>query len=934
MMNRTADHGLVENEHVDAREQLVLPEDVLQDPAGVMRAYLQNETADPVLQSSIQKRLNEVEPTADHFGILRQIAQSTLGIIPHRRSDDVRGIPKVPYTPNLATERTIAAAVIFELQHYQAYPSWHEHVHGLAFASQEWKGVAGQCIRHYLRRMPLDALADKVLQAERIQFSHIAHVVALACESPDAECFRELYAMFDVLIDRKIDDQKLGVSHFFFLVHAVPLAAMEHILGHLATERPRYCEELILYMDELRRIEAEMPSDDTEFQMWKALRAKTPIDLAMFVDQRYMGKAASDCLGPIPRKEDSDTAWVERITSIVRASVRSDIRHVVLKRIAETCTDDVHIEEDPGSATALEKQKDPGGNSSMHIILGTQNSLKDLQAVATDLCACEGKHLQEEPVDALEHIHVLRSLAVYLLSIDNSFAEVCTLLLQRADELSGREAIRPDWHTAALEEKIEMLKRMNVLGTMNKVARKDIIPYMTRRITARLLDEKRNRRLDGQMWRQALQEIYRLQNTDARAEFAGDLETLLLGPERPLVAALVLQGWRHLAGASEVSDQNWWGKVEASKANELQKLQKGSEQGQSAEYARIEAELINAVVSSTHASTESQPLRDAIRCKEYRRELQKLRIQGSALATAAKEREIVARVVGAVASYALPTDPEWQTNSYSGAFPRVIREKQTGSCFGGPWLVASLLLECGIPYERLSYCDVHRTANGTIGSHGSLLMGTEMKELLLIDTGYNITSTTMRLGWCNPATQEKMKGLLAQKSSEAVKVTWKDTMAAETGMHSDMYCMPLKEGVASIYLYNLGIALLHEKKMAEARYAFSLSLSFNSKNPDVLYYRGLCSFHEGDLDTAKTYCEQAVKQFDRHLLSHFSLGEIALRQGNYFEARKRFATVANCKDPVWGDQTFRVLAQLYSRYSPLELAVVWQEIARKSVENS
>lgn len=243
---------------------------------------------------------------------------------------------------------------------------------------------------------------------------------------------------------------------------------------------------------------------------------------------------------------------------------------------------------------------------------------------------------------------------------------------------------------------------------------------------------------------------------------------------------------------------------------------------------------------------------------------------------------------------------------YVRGFPVEIVNRKEGSCFGGLWLVASLLLKCGIRPEQLRFCHINKDADGQIGAHAELLLLTENKEILIIDFGFNVCGRDLRLQGTNSGwTLYEMQNLI--EGSQTEPVIWNaDPYFTERWKYpQSMIVMPVFEGFAHTHLWHTGIELLHEGKTKEAKEAFRIARSLCPKNPDVLYYLGIVASQSGDLQSAKAYLHDAIVVFKGHLRSHETLGKIALLEGDEGEALRRFTLVATDESSIWGDDTFK-----------------------------
>ncbi len=404
--------------------------------------------------------------------------------------------------------------------------------------------------------------------------------------------------------------------------------------------------------------------------------------------------------------------------------------------------------------------------------------------------------------------------------------------------------------------------------------------------------------------------------------------------DKQLASVFVRQGWRTLMGIDSVSDDEWWKYLRDSTQRMAAdpEMQKGVIETD-AQRARFQTTIAD-VEAYFREHPESEPsgvlqkLADEIGCKQLRKELEKLEKEHNPVAVASKQREIMHRVFGAITRYTHAESDQEKNPSYRAGFPVNVAKNKDTTCFSGPWLMSIMLFLSGIHYEDLLYCHVNETNNGQLGGHGAVLMKTRLREVMTIDHGFHFAGREFPFFFSDKEEMAKgFVGLLEGKIDQPVKMTFRRNaqLNRTIGYHPDVSVMPLGQGFASGHLLHVGIDFMHSGKLDEAKYALELGLSFNRADPDIWYYLGLVSLKEGDTSEAGFCFNEALKQFDGHLISHFSLGEMAMMNGNAEEALRRFKIVGEDKRKVWGDNAFQKRARRYATMTVSELQAAWDD---------
>lgn len=319
-----------------------------------------------------------------------------------------------------------------------------------------------------------------------------------------------------------------------------------------------------------------------------------------------------------------------------------------------------------------------------------------------------------------------------------------------------------------------------------------------------------------------------------------------------------------------------------------------------------------------------------IPCDQYRALLVEAEAEENVARLAAYEKMIAHHIFAEVALFEQGREKPsaWQEEhgmpSYMRGYPPYIVEEKDGSCFGGLWLIAALLLRSGISSESLRYCHVNQHHDGLIGPHGQLLLLTSQREIMSIDHGYGSIGRHLSPAMWDIRTFIDMTRLLNGQRTEPVVVQTPKSSATLLHCPRSMVVSPIFPGIASEHYWHIGIEFLHEGKLPEARRALEYAQMFCSKNPDVLYYLGLVASQEGKNAEARAFFEGALKIFDGHLRAHYALGELAEHAGEREEAQRRYARVGESWDSVWGDSEFLEIARRKLDGFPQEEPLTYQ----------
>lgn len=326
----------------------------------------------------------------------------------------------------------------------------------------------------------------------------------------------------------------------------------------------------------------------------------------------------------------------------------------------------------------------------------------------------------------------------------------------------------------------------------------------------------------------------------------------------------------------------------------------------------------------------SRKLTDKIGVSRYGGEFEELdsHIAYGAEIIDAKEKEVAYRVFGALEALSRDYEPEESLSRrepYAGGSP-VYATAHSGdlTCFSAPWLQAALMVECGIPYKNMLFGKSNKIATRMLGGHGSIFLKTECKDLMWIDPAMHVIESDFDfVSGQNPQAVREMNALLDDDRTESVFLEFPEKLMKDRKYPHEMRLMKLGAGLSSGHMLHTGIGFLHERKLAEAEYAFDLALSFNRMDPDVWYYLGLVNSLNGNSREAEACFKEAIRYFGEHLWSYFALGELAMAGGDVKSAKEHFEVVAKNKCSVWGDASFREKARKYVRMSDRDLRRLW-----------
>ena len=327
----------------------------------------------------------------------------------------------------------------------------------------------------------------------------------------------------------------------------------------------------------------------------------------------------------------------------------------------------------------------------------------------------------------------------------------------------------------------------------------------------------------------------------------------------------------------------------------------------------------------THAPLVRRPLIEVLECAKNRRELEDLYRLKEVHAAAAKERAIAANIFSAAARFAYPyegLDSAWSSDrTYVSGLPVTAVAERKLNCFTGPWLMAALCMESGIPYKNMFYCSVNQPDDESrMANHGALLFSHRDGSLSFLDFGHHQCGRAFASVLIEDPKERREFVRLIESSEEygaggnktfgdPVHVQVSQKTANNLKIYRDMHVLPLDQGLTAMMLLQQGIALLHEGKDLEAKMSFEMALVSFPGSPDVLCRLGMLAMRENDLERAEHYLMLSIDSYAAHPLTWYYLGVLALLQGKPEDASYRFKLLADDPRELWGDDSYKMKAK-------------------------
>lgn len=326
----------------------------------------------------------------------------------------------------------------------------------------------------------------------------------------------------------------------------------------------------------------------------------------------------------------------------------------------------------------------------------------------------------------------------------------------------------------------------------------------------------------------------------------------------------------------------------------------------------------------THEPEPRRKLTEIIDCAGYRTKIETLRSQSQWTALAAKERELAQRVFSEVIQIPYDSDSDrlYERTSYKSGTPAYALEHRKLTCFTGPWLMASLLLEAGIPYHQIFYCNLNEAPGERAASHGALLLHLSDGSAMFLDYGYKQCGRPFALSMLTEKKQAAELKRLLEMSRAASELKEKfcgypahvqinRDLSKTLKICNDAHIMPLDQGFAGISLLHAGIALEEEGKKDEAVAAYEMGLVSYPNSPDLLCRLAIIALQDKELDRAELLLNLSLNAYGGHIQSWYYAGVLAVERGDEKAALTHFRRVVEDKRTLWGDDRFKVNARRY-----------------------
>lgn len=388
------------------------------------------------------------------------------------------------------------------------------------------------------------------------------------------------------------------------------------------------------------------------------------------------------------------------------------------------------------------------------------------------------------------------------------------------------------------------------------------------------------------------------------------MRSLLLPHQKAFASILLREGWKTVTHTKEITDAEW---------------KKYVSQGPS------DRALDRVMGRKKKQETTLRPLSEAIEAKRHRREREHWIALKSIESADAKERAIISEVFAAVLKYGYASGRH-SARYFRIGTPQFLSDEREVSCFTGPWLAASMLLQCGIPYERMFFCNVLGHSRAYMGAHAALMVTTRNRHTMVLDIGHRTIGQPLRPSLLlSKQMRWQFTGLLEGRHGDPTMLEMEPNTAKVLDLPNRMQVMPVFEGFSSSYLLHTGLALAAQKKMEEARRAFELGLTFNPEHPQLHYELGLAHFRYGDPDLAERYLSQALRIDDHVKTPHFTLGELCLSRGDIQGALRHFDAFIEDGRELFGDEGALVKqAWEYINASGRKILDLWKEKQMKA----
>ncbi len=325
---------------------------------------------------------------------------------------------------------------------------------------------------------------------------------------------------------------------------------------------------------------------------------------------------------------------------------------------------------------------------------------------------------------------------------------------------------------------------------------------------------------------------------------------------------------------------------------------------------------------ASHEPSPPQKILDTLDPEACRSRLKKLEDMQLWSALAGEECSILSRIYSEVKRLpygfdAVDREEAERQGTISGT-PRFVAEESRVNCLSGPWLMTSLALQCGIPYERIFFCDVNRHDYDLFGSHGKLLIHLRDNSFAFLDSARSTNVQPLPLSLIPDRNErKKLVDLSLRRIHDAhspQKEKWVgdsvhlhiDTAFAELGnFPRDFRVLAPDQAFSSRSLLNVGIGFERKNRNSEAMHAYEMGLVIEPANADLLCRAGALALRSGESERADRYLNSAIRSNGGHLHAAYYFALLLIDRGQYEMAKRGLVLLSEDKRRVWGDSRFQ-----------------------------
>jgi|GEM_PF-4387689 len=245
--------------------------------------------------------------------------------------------------------------------------------------------------------------------------------------------------------------------------------------------------------------------------------------------------------------------------------------------------------------------------------------------------------------------------------------------------------------------------------------------------------------------------------------------------------------------------------------------------------------------------------------------------------------------------------------------PRGAIHMQQVSCFMSTWITASLLMECGVPEERILFARVTRSFSGQIGEHGALMVLGNRSVIYVNPTFNNVVTLKEHDGeiyteqflplftWAEVLRLEMLKkgALMHLPIPRRIEFPQGD---APDKMAQSMEVYPLNLGITGQFMSHLGLTFMQEGDLEAADFAHRLSVGATPISTYSWYNWGMSAYIQDDLTNAKKRWENALELFRDNHTARMGLACIELlhkKRPNKRNIKRLLNPVAKEKGSIW-----------------------------------